>query len=139
MSDSIEKQCSLDVSSHPRLSEFDRLVYPVVSRRAGGLSLGINLNPSKNCSFNCVYCQVDRSIRIHNLKVDIQQLTEEIDDWLDKINDKCGRFQDLTLKDISIAGDGEPTLSPVLPELHGFLMDHLDVPVKTIYQSGVKD
>ena len=33
-------------------------VYPVVSRRAGGVSIGINLNPNNACNWRCVYCQV---------------------------------------------------------------------------------
>jgi len=37
-----------------------RYVYPVLSRRGKGLSLGVNLNPDKNCSFSCIYCQVRR-------------------------------------------------------------------------------
>ncbi len=39
--------------------EAGRLVYPVVSRRSGGLSLGVNLFPeAKLCSFDCPYCEV---------------------------------------------------------------------------------
>ena len=33
-------------------------VYPVVSRRAGGVSVGINLSPNNACNWRCVYCQV---------------------------------------------------------------------------------
>ncbi len=116
MSDPIENRISLSVSSHPRLSEFNRLVYPVVSRRAGGLSLGINLNPKKNCSFNCVYCQVDRVVKIENLQVNTEQILEELNGWLKIIEDNDGFFQEERLKDISIAGDGEPTLRKELPD-----------------------
>ena len=45
---------------HERSFEANRFVYPVLSRRAGGLSVGINLNPDKICNFDCIYCQVDR-------------------------------------------------------------------------------
>ena len=117
MSDSFEQKISLDSSSHPRLSEFNRLVYPVVSRRAGGLSLGINLNPSKTCSYNCVYCQVDRSVRISGLEVDITKIEEELEYWLMRIADREDKFGDLEVRDIAIAGDGEPTLSKHLPGL----------------------
>ncbi len=37
MSDSIENKYSLEIYNHPQVSEFNHLVYPVVSRRAGGL------------------------------------------------------------------------------------------------------
>ena len=117
MSDPIKKPISLNVRNHPRLSEFNRLVYPVVSRRAGGLSLGINLNPKKTCSFNCVYCQVDRSHKIEHLQVNTQQILAELDEWLGKIQNNGGLFQGERLKDISIAGDGEPTLKKELPEV----------------------
>ena len=36
----------------------NRLVYLVVSARARGLSVGVNMNPDKNCNFSCVYCEV---------------------------------------------------------------------------------
>ncbi|MBU2512883.1 radical SAM protein [bacterium] len=117
MSDLTENQTKLSVFDHPRLSEYDRLVYPVVSRRAGGLSLGINLNPEKSCSYNCVYCQVDRTIKIEHLKLDLEQILSELDYWLKIIQKEGGRFQDQELKDISIAGDGEPTLKKILPNL----------------------
>ena len=46
---------------HRRTYEDNVYVYPVVSRRSRGVSIGINLNPDKVCNFDCVYCQVDRS------------------------------------------------------------------------------
>ena len=45
-------------TSHPREFEENRYVYAVLSRRAGGVSIGVNLNPDKRCNFRCVYCQV---------------------------------------------------------------------------------
>lgn len=45
---------------HPSRFEGYRYVYPVVSRRANGVSLGVNLSPTKLCNFRCVYCQVER-------------------------------------------------------------------------------
>ena len=47
-------------SDHARLFEHNRFVYPVLSRRSGGISIGVNLNPDKICNFDCIYCQVDR-------------------------------------------------------------------------------
>ena len=49
--------------NHGRLFQDLSLVYPVVSRRAGGLSVGINLSPDQFCPFRCVYCQVQRQER----------------------------------------------------------------------------
>ena len=47
---------------HDRAWRANRYVYPVVSRRSRGLSIGVNLNPDKACNFDCVYCQVDRRV-----------------------------------------------------------------------------
>src|ERR1700742_490162 len=41
----------------------NRFVYAVVSPRARGLSIGINMNPDKFCNFDCGYCEVDRTVR----------------------------------------------------------------------------
>ena len=48
--------------THSRSFEDNRFVYAVVSRRSGGVSIGVNLNPDKYCNFDCVYCQVDRTV-----------------------------------------------------------------------------
>ena len=48
----------LNVSDHSRDSAGLKYIYPVVSRRAGGVSLGINLNVNNACNWRCVYCQV---------------------------------------------------------------------------------
>jgi len=119
----LEKAISLSISEHPRLSEFDRLVYPVISRRAGGLSLGLNLNPDKKCSFRCVYCQVDRKQAKIELIPTIQQIRNELKEWLTQIKNSHNQYQGHTLKDISIAGDGEPTTIDILPEVLELLID----------------
>lgn len=48
----------LDVRDHRRDSAGLMYVYPVVSRRAGSVSVGINLNVNNACNWACVYCQV---------------------------------------------------------------------------------
>src|SRR4051812_15224189 len=45
---------------HGRVWQSNRYVYPVVSRRSKGISIGVNLNPDKVCNFDCIYCSVDR-------------------------------------------------------------------------------
>ncbi|GHV16314.1 hypothetical protein AGMMS49938_16200 [Fibrobacterales bacterium] len=47
-------------ADHSRTFSDFRFVYPVISRRAKGLSIGVNCTPNKTCNFNCIYCQVDR-------------------------------------------------------------------------------
>ncbi len=53
----------LSASDHDRDATGMQYVYAVVSRRAGGVSVGINLNPNNACNWACVYCQVpDRRV-----------------------------------------------------------------------------
>ena len=56
---------------HPRSFEQFRFVYPVVSRRSGGVSIVVNLNPDTTCNFDCVYCQVDRQTASRGTKFDV--------------------------------------------------------------------
>jgi len=105
-------------TSHPRQwRDFD-YVYPVLSRRSGGLSIGVNLNPDKVCNWDCVYCQVDRTIPAKRKDVDLDQLGEELD-WLLGYAASGAIWSDESFKDvpaelrrindIAFSGDGEPT------------------------------
>lgn len=113
----LDEIVKLDVSSHPRLSEYDRHVYPVVSRRAKGLSLGVNLNPDRKCNFSCVYCQVDRTVPLPKMKLDPSQINDELEEFLTELKANDNLYQGHPLKDICIAGDGEPTIVKALPEV----------------------
>ena len=44
----------------PRAFLDNRFVDTVISPRAHGLSVGVNMNPDKRCNFDCVYCEVNR-------------------------------------------------------------------------------
>jgi wyosine [tRNA(Phe)-imidazoG37] synthetase (radical SAM superfamily) len=111
--------------SHPRDFGGNRYVYPVVSRRAGGISIGVNLNPDRRCTFHCVYCQVDRTEPCRVEPVDLARLREELEWMLDDVLSGAIFEQDpfrgaparlRRLNDIALSGDGEPTLSPSFPE-----------------------
>ncbi|MCD4726087.1 MAG: radical SAM protein, partial [Pirellulales bacterium] len=67
--------------SHPRSFEANRYVYPVLSRRAEGISIGVNLNADKVCNFNCIYCQVDRVGPAEMERVNPKRLAEELE-WM---------------------------------------------------------
>ena len=41
-----------------------KFVYPTLSRRSKGISIGVNLNPDKVCNFDCIYCQVGACLRM---------------------------------------------------------------------------
>jgi wyosine [tRNA(Phe)-imidazoG37] synthetase (radical SAM superfamily) len=93
-------------------------VYAVVSRRSGGVSVGINLNPGKECNFDCLYCQVDRSVAPRARRVDLATLEDELDAILSAGRDgslyEVPPFDTLpagnrVIRDIAFSGDGEPT------------------------------
>lgn len=89
-------------------------VYPVVSRRAGGVSVGVNLNPNRACNWRCVYCQVPGLTRGTAPPIDLAVLERELagfvgdvvhGDWLARhVPPEARRFHD-----IAMSGDGEPT------------------------------
>ncbi|MDQ6991995.1 MAG: radical SAM protein [Mariprofundus sp.] len=89
-------------------------VYPVVSRRAGGVSVGINLNPNSACDWHCVYCQVPGLIRGRAPQIDLELLVAELKMLLDDIlyGDFMQQRVDANCRqlcDIAISGNGEPT------------------------------
>src|SRR5271154_3183333 len=67
---------------HERTFEQFRFVYPVLSRRSGGISIGVNLNPDKVCNFDCIYCQVDRTRQSETTFVEMPSLLAELDEML---------------------------------------------------------
>src|SRR6266436_5742685 len=65
-------------TDHARLFEHNRFVYPVLSRRSNGISIGVNLNPDKICNFDCIYCQVDRRSQSETRFVETAALVDEL-------------------------------------------------------------
>ncbi|MEK6675698.1 MAG: radical SAM protein [Planctomycetota bacterium] len=109
------------VQHHPRNWRDNDYVYPVISRRSGGLSIGINLNPDTACNFDCVYCQVDRTGTPRVREVDPKRLDDELAHMIDLA--ESGRLYDeaewslvppdlRAIRDIAFSGDGEPTTCP---------------------------
>ena len=116
--------------SHSRHWRDLRYVYPVISRRTKGLSIGINLNPDRLCNFDCIYCQVDRSSEPPVRSVDLEILQRELRGLLenrDKLFDSK-EFRDIPpdfrrVADIAFSGDGEPTASPHFPQAAQIAVD----------------
>ncbi|HTJ96044.1 MAG TPA: radical SAM protein [Rhodocyclaceae bacterium] len=107
----------LSVSNHDRDRAGLRYVYPVVSRRAGGVSIGINLNPNNACNWACIYCQVPMLTRGGPPPLDISLLEAELNHMLDDV--LLGDFMQREvpdgarrLMDIAFSGNGEPTGAP---------------------------
>jgi wyosine [tRNA(Phe)-imidazoG37] synthetase (radical SAM superfamily) len=96
----------------------------VVSRRARGLSIGVNLNPDKACNFDCPYCQVDRTVPGGPARIDLPVLEAELSSlvaraasgalWRDPpfaaVPEALRR-----VADVAFAGDGEPTTPKEFP------------------------
>jgi wyosine [tRNA(Phe)-imidazoG37] synthetase (radical SAM superfamily) len=105
-------------TQHSRHWRDNRYVYPVISRRSKGLSIGVNLNPDKVCNFDCIYCCVDRSTMPGRVPVELDVLEAELGHMLSLV--KSGElfaappFNDTPevlrrLNDVAFSGDGEPT------------------------------
>ena len=110
---------------HERRWADNLYVYAVVSRRSGGVSVGVNLNPDKACNFDCIYCQVDRTTPPAVRKVDLERLAVELDLVLEAARDgslyESAPFDALPadrrgVRDIAFSGDGEPTTYPRFTE-----------------------
>ncbi len=100
---------------------FDEIIFGPVKSRRLGVSLGINLLPTRKkiCNFNCIYCECgwtddiclessrpDTSENIPDRKEVFQALDKKLSDLK-----KSGQFPDV----ITYAGNGEPTLHPEFP------------------------
>jgi wyosine [tRNA(Phe)-imidazoG37] synthetase (radical SAM superfamily) len=105
----------LTTNDHSRDSVGLKYVYPAMSRRSGGLSIGINFNVNSACNWRCIYCQVPNLMRGTAPEMDFQLLEQELRQFLDDVlhGDFYDRFniaQELRIiKDIAISGNGEPT------------------------------
>ena len=103
---------------HGRQFEDFRFVYPVLSRRSRGISIGINTNPDKVCNFDCIYCQISRNAAAPAGKFDIAVAEKELRAALEIV--QSGGLTQLPpfnavppellhLNDIALSGDAEPT------------------------------
>lgn len=98
----------------------NHFVYAVISARARGLSLGVNMNPDKKCNFDCSYCEVDRRQPARESKLDVDVMAAELRKTIAYI--QSGKlverpwYQALPaelqqLRQVALSGDGEPTLA----------------------------
>lgn len=112
----------LTTTDHRRDAAGLHYIYPVISRRAGGLSIGINFNTNNACNWRCVYCQVPNLKRGSAPPLDFALLENELKHFLDRVlhGDFFDCFgvpeQQRVIKDIAISGNGEPTSLPEFAE-----------------------
>ncbi len=105
---------NLSTTNHDRDSADLRYVYPVVSRRAQGVSVGINLNTNNACNWRCLYCQVPGLKLGTAPPVDLTLLESELHGFLHEL--LHGDFMHTRvpegarrISDIALSGNGEPT------------------------------
>ena len=105
----------LSVKNHDRDVAGYQYIYPVISRRSGGLSIGINFNTNNACNWRCIYCQVPGLTLGTAPELDFDLLAAELAGFLQDV--LHGSFYDRfqlepemrVIKDIAISGNGEPT------------------------------
>ncbi len=127
---------NLNSTDHSRDSAGLRYVYAVVSRRAGGVSVGINLNTDNACNWRCIYCQVPELKRGTAPPVDLALLEQELRGFLHEL--LHGDFMQRRvpeevrrINDIALSGNGEPTTSEEFAqviEIVGKLKQELALP-----------
>lgn len=92
-----------------------RYVYGPLKSRRLGLSLGVSLSANKICDFDCIYCQLGRTLKATRERkeyVDIKEILVELRMWLGQ-NSEAAQNLDY----ITISGAGEPTLHSKIGEL----------------------
>lgn len=104
----------LTTTDHSRDSAGLHYVYPVISRRGGGVSVGINLNTNNACNWRCIYCQVPGLKRGSAPPVNLPLLGSELRGFLNEL--LHGSYMSAMvptearhLNDIALSGNGEPT------------------------------
>ena len=118
---SISKQY-LSIHDHSRELSGLKYIYSVVSRRAGGLSVGINLNVNNACNWQCIYCEIPNLTRGSPPPIELEVLEQELRFFLKEIihgdyMEKNVSLEDRHLKDIAFSGNGEPTSAKEFPEV----------------------
>lgn len=118
---SISKQY-LSIHDHSRELSGLKYIYSVISRRAGGLSVGINLNVNNACNWQCIYCEIPNLTRGTPPPIELDVLEEELRFFLHEIihgdyMEKNVSAEDRHLKDIAFSGNGEPTSAEEFPEV----------------------
>ena len=126
----------LTTTEHSREREGFKYIYPVISRRSGGLSVGINLNTNNACNWRCIYCQVPQLTRGSAPPVNLETLQNELRFFLDSV--LHGDFYETEeipkklqeIKDIAVSGNGEPTTADEFEQVVDVLKEVIkDLPI----------
>ena len=118
---SVSKQY-LSIHDHSRELSGLKYIYSVISRRAGGLSIGVNLNVNSACNWQCIYCEIPNLTRGSPPPIELDVLEDELRFFLNDIihgdyMEKNVALENRHLKDIAFSGNGEPTSAEEFPEV----------------------
>lgn len=121
----------LTIHDHRRDQAGLTYVYPVVSRRAGGVSIGINLNPNNACNWACSYCQVEGLVRGGPPPIDLALLGRELTRLLSDVLQGEFMVREVpepfrVLKDVAFSGNGEPTSAAEFESAVGLVLEVLE-------------
>ncbi len=91
------------------LVEKNNIIFGPINSRRFGVSLGIDLSPSsKQCNFDCLYCELAPSATV-NVQKEVVSVETIINELKKHLHDK--------IDVITLTANGEPTLYPYLDEL----------------------
>ena len=112
----------LSIHDHSRELSGLKYIYSVISRRAGGLSIGVNLNINNACNWQCIYCEIPNLTRGLPPPIELDVLEDELRFFLHEIihgdyMEKNVAIEDRHLKDIAFSGNGEPTSAEEFPQV----------------------
>jgi wyosine [tRNA(Phe)-imidazoG37] synthetase (radical SAM superfamily) len=107
---------------------------PVKSRRLG-FSLGLSLTPYKICNFDCIYCQLGKTLNLTNERKEYLKTEEILDElklWLQNNSEEAGN-----LNYITFSGSGEPTLNIKIGEVIQEIKKITAIPVAVITNASL--
>lgn len=96
---------------------------PVPSRRLGR-SLGVDLVPFKTCTFDCIYCQLDRTTH----KITERKEWISLDKVIESLKSRISSNPDY----ITLSGSGEPTLYSRIGELIDKIKAITNIPIAVL-------
>ncbi len=98
---------------------------PVPSRRLG-FSLGVDVIPSKYCSFDCIYCQIGKTTNKEIIRRSFFDPQEVVKEVIEEVS--ISKHVDY----ITFSGSGEPTLNSDIGLMIRELKRKVDIPISVI-------
>ncbi|MEA2049251.1 MAG: radical SAM protein [Campylobacterota bacterium] len=105
------------------------LIFGPISSRRFGMSLGIDLSPSsKQCNFDCLYCELAQAKTVSK-----QSISVSVSDIISQLKISLENHKNIDV--ITFTANGEPTLYPYLEELINEV-DKIKGSIKTLILSN---